>query len=83
MDARSSPGTPDGRIWLLGARGSALVAIDVTPDRDPAPTQEVARVPVGWEASYDSQALARFGLVEMLIPDGDRPHVVVARLPAR
>ena len=76
-------GTPDGRIWLLGARGSALMAIDVTPDRDPAPSQQVARVPVGWEASYDSQALARYGLIEMLIPDGDRPHVVLARLPAR
>jgi hypothetical protein len=76
-------GTRDGRIWLLGARGSALLAIDVTPDRDPAPTQDVARVPVGWEASYDSQALALYGVVEMLIPDGDRPHVVLARLPSR
>jgi hypothetical protein len=76
-------GTPDGRIWVLGARASQLVAVDVSPDRDPAPTQELARVPVGWEASYDSQALARFGVLEMLIPDGDRPHVVLARLPAR
>jgi hypothetical protein len=75
-------GTPDGRIWLLGARGSALVAIDVTPNRDPAPTQELTRVPLGWEASYDSRALALYGVVEMLIPEGDRPHVVVARLPA-
>jgi BNR repeat-containing family member len=74
-------GTPDGRIWLLGARGARLDAVDVTPDRDPAPTQELARVPVGWEASYDSHALSLFGTVEMLIPDGDRPHVVVARLP--
>jgi hypothetical protein len=75
-------GTPDGRIWLLGARGGELVAIDASPDRDPAPTQDLARVPVGWEASYDSQALARHGVVEMLIPEGDRPHVVLARLPA-
>jgi hypothetical protein len=75
-------GTPDGRIWLLGARGADLDAIDVTPDRDPAPTQNLARVPVGWEASYDSQALALFGTVELLVPDGNRPHVVVARLPA-
>jgi hypothetical protein len=76
-------GTPDGRIWLLGARGSTLEAIDVTPDRDPAPTQELGRVPVGWEASYDSQALARYGILELLVPQGDRPHVVLARLPAR
>ena len=76
-------GTPDGRVWVLGARGSALLAIDVTPDRDPAPTQNVGRVPVGWEASYDSQALALYGLVEMLIPEGDHPHVVLARLPSR
>jgi hypothetical protein len=75
-------GTPDGRVWLFGAHGSSLEAIDVTPDRDPAPTQKLARVPVGWEASYDSQALARYGIVEMLIPEGDRPHVVLARLPS-
>jgi hypothetical protein len=74
-------GTPDGRVWLLGARGAALEAIDVTPDRQRAPSQEVARVPVGWEANYDSQALARYGIVEMLIPEGDRPHLVLARLP--
>lgn len=74
-------GTPDGRIWLLGARGAALVAIDVSPDRERAPSQELGRVPVGWEANYDSQALARDGRIEMLIPDGARPHVVVARLP--
>jgi hypothetical protein len=75
-------GTPDGRIWLLGARGSTLEAIDVSPDREPAPSQELAQVPVGWEATYDSQALARFGIVETLIPQGDEPHVVLARLPA-
>jgi len=75
-------GTPDGRVWLFGARGAALEAIDVTPDRKREPSQEVGRVPVGWEANYDSQALARYGRVEMLIPEGDRPHVVVARLPA-
>jgi len=75
-------GTPDGRVWLLGAHGSSLEAIDVTPDRDPAPTQKLARVPVGWEASYDSQALARYGIVEMLIPQRDQPHVVLARLPS-
>jgi BNR repeat-containing family member len=77
-------GTPDGRVWLLGARGATLEAIDVTPNRKRAPSQEVASVPVGWEANYDSQALARFGRVEMLIPEGDhpdRPRVVVARLP--
>jgi BNR repeat-containing family member len=86
LDLDSRPqlaGTPDGRVWVLGARGSALLAIDVTPDQDPAPTQSLARVPVGWEASYDSQALALYGLVEMLIPQGDRPHVVIAELPCR
>jgi hypothetical protein len=74
-------GTPDGRVWLFGARGAALEAIDVTPDRQRAPSQALARVPVGWEANYDSQALARYGIVEMLIPEGDRPHLVLARLP--
>jgi len=83
LDGRSQlAGTPDGRVWLLGVRGDEVEAIDVTPGRERAPTQEVARVPVGWETSYDDQALARYGRVEMLIPEGDRPHVVVARLPA-
>jgi hypothetical protein len=76
-------GTPDGRVWLLGVRGTSVQAIDVTPDREPAPSQELARVPVGWEVSYDSQALARYGVVEMLIPDGSRPHVVEAPLTGR
>jgi hypothetical protein len=73
-------GTPDGRVWLLGASGTEVVAIDITPNRDPATTQQLAEVPVGWEVNYDSQALARDGSVEMLIPDGDRPHVVEAPL---
>jgi len=69
--------------WAAGdLSGYEVEAIDVTPGRERAPTQEVARVPVGWETSYDDQALARYGRVEMLIPEGDRPHVVVARLPA-
>jgi hypothetical protein len=73
-------GTPDGRVWLLGVRGTEVVAIDITPDREHAATRELARVPVGWEVNYDSQALAREGVVEMLIPDGAQPHVVEAPL---
>jgi hypothetical protein len=42
----------------------------------------LAKVPVGWEAAYDSQALARSGRLEMLIPDGSAPHVVTADLAA-
>jgi hypothetical protein len=73
-------GTPDGRVWLLGVRGDVVEAIDVTPDAEHAPDRELAQVPLGWEVNYDSQALARFGTVEMLIPEGDRPHVVEASL---
>lgn len=76
-------GTRDGRVWLLGVRGNELVAIDVTPGRERAPPQVLAPVPVGWEVNYDSQALARHGAVEMLIPEGERPHVVEARLTDR
>jgi hypothetical protein len=75
-------GTPDGRVWLLGVRNDEVVAIDVTPGRDPEPTRELAAVPAGWEVSYDDQALARFGDVEMLIPQGSAPHVVEANLSA-
>jgi BNR repeat-containing family member len=73
-------GMPDGRVWLLGVRGGMAEAVDVSTDRERLETRELAQVPVGWEVSYDSQALARFGRVEMLIPDGDRPQVVEADL---
>ncbi len=76
-------GTADGRIWLLGTLGNTLKAIDVTPGRKRTPSRELARVPFGWEVSYDSQALARSGTVASLIPEGDRPHVVEARLADR
>jgi hypothetical protein len=73
-------GMPDGRVWVLGVRGGSVEAVDVSTDRERLGTREVAQVPVGWEVAYDSEALARFGRVEMLIPQGDRPHVVVAEL---
>ena len=70
-DTRSQiAGTPDGRVWALVVRGASLEAIDVTPDRDRVDDREIADVPLGWEPSFDSEALARFGTVETLIPDG-------------
>jgi hypothetical protein len=85
VDVDSRPqlaGTPDGRVWLLGTVGGELDAFDVTSDRERLDSREIARVPVGWEPSYDSQALARGGTVQMLIGEGDRPHVVEADLSA-
>jgi len=76
-------GTRDGRVWLLVTRGDAVEAIDVTPDRQRLPSRTLADVPRGWEVSYDSQALAREGSVELLIPKENRPHVVEARLSDR
>jgi hypothetical protein len=76
-------GTPDGRVWLLGVRSGEAVAIDVTPGREHLPDVDIAAVPAGWEVNYDSQALARDGVVKMLIPHGSRPHVVEAPLTAR
>ena len=73
-------GTRDGRVWLIGRRGGWLRANDVTTGRKRLSPRRITRVPRGWEPSYDSQALARKGTVEMLIPQGSRPHVVVARL---
>ena len=73
-------GMPDGRVWLLGARGGTVEAVDVSVDRERLDAREVARVPLGWEVALDSQALARSGRVEMLIPQGDQPHVVEAEL---
>jgi hypothetical protein len=82
LDGRSQVvGTPDGRVWLLGVRGVTLVAIDISPDREHADTQEIAQVPQGWEPNFDSQALAEHGTVEMLIPRGGKPEVVTADLP--
>lgn len=80
-DTRSQiAGTPDGRVWVLAVRGGSLDAIDVTPDRERLDDREIAAVPLGWEPSFDSQALARFGTVETLVPDGATPHVVEANL---
>ena len=73
-------GTPDGRVWLLGVRRGTVVAVDISSDRDRLPTREIADVPAGWEVTYDTQALALHGTVELLIPIGDEPHVVVADL---
>jgi hypothetical protein len=73
-------GTSDGRVWLLGVRDSNVVAVDITPGRQHLPTREIAEVPVGWEVNYDSQALARRDVVQMLIPRGDDPRVVEADL---
>lgn len=83
LDVSGRPGvagTPDGRVWLLGERRGKVVAVDISPDRDRLSTREIADVPSDWEATYDSQALARHGVVEMLIPRGDAPHVVEADL---
>jgi hypothetical protein len=81
LDGRSQVvGTPDGRVWLLGVRGVTLVAIDISPEREQADTEEIARVPAGWEPNFDSQALAERGVVRMLIPSGREPHVVTADL---
>jgi hypothetical protein len=82
-DRRQLAGTPDGRVWLLGTRGDALEVVDITPNRRRLPSRRLARVPMGWEVSYDSQALARDGTLEMLIPKADRPHVVEVRLADR
>lgn len=70
----------DGRVWLLGVSDGTVEAVDVSTDRERLETRELARVPSGWEVNYDSQALARFGRVEMLIPHGDQPRVVEAEL---
>jgi hypothetical protein len=73
-------GTPDGRVWMLGVRGTILEAIDISVDRERAETRAIARVPAGWEPNFDSQALDESGVVQMLIPRGRRPHVVTADL---
>jgi len=65
---------------MLGARGSTLEAVDMTPGRDRLETTDIGRAPVGWEVNLDSRALERDGRVQMLIPDGAAPHVVGAPL---
>jgi hypothetical protein len=70
-------GTRDGRMWLLGALGDRLDAVEVTPGRSHE-RRELSPVPPGWEATYDSQALALQGRIQSLVPDRDRPAVVEA-----
>ena len=73
--------THDGRVWLLAVNEGDVEAIDVTPDTERLGSSEIVAVPPKWEVAYDSQALARYGVVEMLVPRGDAPQVVAASLP--
>ncbi len=70
-------GTRDGKVWLLGAQDDHLVAVDVTNGAAGA-QRTFGSVPRRWEVSYDTQALARHGRVEILVPEGRRPLVVTA-----
>jgi hypothetical protein len=69
--------TPDGSVWLVGARGTELRVQEITPGGADH-SESFGRVPVGWEASYDAQALEMEGSIEVLVPDGDEPRVLVA-----
>ncbi|MGH9135741.1 MAG: BNR repeat-containing protein [Acidimicrobiales bacterium] len=70
---------PSGEIWVLGSDRDEIVAIGVT-DGNGGERRHIARVPAGWEPVYDTQALARHGTVELLVPDGAEPRVVMADL---
>jgi hypothetical protein len=69
--------TPDGRVLLLGTRGTELRVQEITPGGDDH-SESFGRVPAGWEAVYDTQALETEGSLEVLVPDGDEPRVLVA-----
>lgn len=71
-------GLADGRLVVVGERRGALHAVDITPGTPPTSTS-LAAVPDRWEATYDSQLLAREGRLRMLVPDGARPRVVELR----
>jgi hypothetical protein len=78
LDGRPAiAGTPDGRVWLLGTLGDRLDAVEVTPGRSHKRLQ-LSPIPPGWEATYDSQALALQGTIQSLVPEGARPAVVEA-----
>jgi len=68
----------EGRLLALGSDGAGgLAVVDVASgDR-----RQVTDVPVGWEACYDSRALALFGELETLVPDGASPRLVTIELP--
>ena len=74
-------GTPDGRVWLVGVDGQELTALDITPRRSYRKTKVLARVPRGWEASYDARGLGRSGRLDMLVPERARPNVISVQLP--
>lgn len=81
VDRRVADGRPaiaatrDGRMLLLGAKGTDLRAVDITGGAR-GTVRRLGRVPPGWEVAYDSQGLLRHGEIEVLVPDGNRPRVV-------
>lgn len=73
---------PDGSVWMVGARGGALRAIEITPgggDR----VHGLGRVPPRWEVSFDGRALADRGDLQLLVPDGTQPGLRRVQLAAR
>jgi hypothetical protein len=78
IDGRPSVAvTRDGRRWLLGSRHGELVAVDIS-GQSAGERVRWGAVPAGWEVSYDSRLLADTGRLETLVPNGDRPDVLVA-----
>ena len=69
-------GRPDGSVWMVGSVDSELTVMQVHPTSGPA--RKIASAPRGWEPTVDSQALARSGRAEVLVPEGTEPRVHVA-----
>jgi BNR repeat-containing family member len=79
IDARPAiAGSRDGGVWLLGSRGGTIVAVELT--RGDLEERRVGAARRSWEVSFDAMAWRDHGTVEMLVPSGREPHVLVADL---
>jgi hypothetical protein len=80
LDGRPAIATSrEGRVWMFGAKGGRLEAVDITDGSD-GPRRSLAAVPPSWEATFDTEALRRFERIEILVPDAAAPRVVVTDL---
>lgn len=69
----------DGHVWMLGSRGGHIATVRLQGEDHGRPLAHAA-VPPGWEPTFDTQAMAKHGRLETLIPDGREPVVEVIDL---
>jgi hypothetical protein len=67
-----------GEEWLIGLRGTTVVAVRLVDGERRGAVEIIRPVPRGWEPVVDSNG-AHDGAVELLVPSGGKPVIVVLR----